>query len=575
MIGKTIAIQGWACRMKANSQPFIVLKDLFQTRGSFSERAKWIVVAVLLIIFAGLALSSSVQKSPAWDETLWLGIGAYLLDHFRWDIPASSLHPPLSFYLNSIPLLFCNLQEACFEKGDGWDVLSAVQRGQCLLRSSHPSGDWLLFWARLPTICMGIGLGFFVFRWASQLYGTNGGLLSLFLYAFSPNILAHARLATPDFPLTFFGFVAVYYFWQHLRKRDVRSSLLCGLFLGLTLLSKYPALLWLPIFGVLVILSNIFQTSSPETPRGFRFERHQLTKIATIMAIAFLVVLLGYGFKISIYFTGIADLAKSNARLPSFLNGNVSMTGWWSYYLIALLIKTPLPGIILFCLGAIQWKRVWRSRRLDALCVALPVIMFLVAFSCLRRVNIGIRYILPIFPFIMVWSGNLISYQFGRKTLRIIAVASVLLWYSFESLSIYPHYLAYFNQLGGGPEKGYLHLVDSNLDWGQDLKGLKAYMDRENISEIKLSYFGSTDPALYEIEYEALSSFVLLNPKRVCKEIKKGDIVAVSATNLHPLYVDLGALRSYLLNSTPEAVIGHSIFIYEIGNQPVGEEGPD
>jgi hypothetical protein len=185
-------------------------------------------------------------------------------------------------------------------------------------------------------------------------------------------------------------------------------------------------------------------------------------------------------------------------------------------------------------------------------------------------VNIGLRYILPVFPFLMVLSGRLAGVALRGRLRWKLPIAVLLLWYGGESLSIHPHYLAYFNQLAGGAQNGYKHLVDSNLDWGQDLKGLGRYLDRKGVNRVILSYFGSADPAWYGIDYEALPSHILLNPKVRCTRIRPGDTVAVSATNLYPLYVDLGGLSGYLREIGPVDHVGYSILIFRI---PAGGEG--
>jgi hypothetical protein len=172
--------------------------------------------------------------------------------------------------------------------------------------------------------------------------------------------------------------------------------------------------------------------------------------------------------------------------------------------------------------------------------------MIFTAFSVYTQVNIGLRYVLPAFPLLMVLAGSTSLLWKKRKVLRGILAISLMLWYAGESLSIYPHYLSYFNQIAGGPKNGYRFLVDSNLDWGQGLKGLKKYMDENGISKIKLSYFGTADPEQYGISYQALPSFPPLRPEFVPKSFSKGDLVAVSATNLFPLYVDLGDLAWHL-----------------------------
>jgi hypothetical protein len=404
--------------------------------------------------------------------------------------------------------------------------------------------------------------------WASQIYGTTGGLFSLALYCLSPNILAHSRFATPDLPLTFFGFAAAYFFWRSARSASVSGPVFCGIFLGLTLLCKYSALIWIPILAAVAVLAAVSRTSDHSGDEKSFGGMGLFRRCAAILAIAFVVVCLGYGFKISGYFSGIqAQQEIAGEGFPGFLNGEVSSDGWWYYHLFALLIKAPLPMLMCALASAILFRTIWRSRWFDGACLLLPVIGFLGAFSVFHKVNLGIRYILPVFPFLIVFAGGLTLLRPKWKNSWTAALAGLLLWQAFESVSIYPDYLAYFNQLAGGPRNGYLHLVDSNLDWGQDLKGLKKYMEKSGIAKVKLSYFGTAEPRLYGIDYEALPSFVLLNPPPPRTPLKSGDVLAVSATNMYPIYVDLGTLREYLHSIEPKARIGYSIFIYEIGDE--------
>jgi hypothetical protein len=130
----------------------------------------------------------------------------------------------------------------------------------------------------------------------------------------------------------------------------------------------------------------------------------------------------------------------------------------------------------------------------------------------------------------------------------------------------WPHYLAYFNEFAGGSANGYRYLVDSNLDWGQDLKGLKAFMDRRGIDRIYLSYFGSDSPDRYGIAYDWLPSYELKNPdpQAASVNIRRGSYVAISVTNLQGVYMQPQTLYRWLDRLTPVARIGHSIFVYYV-----------
>jgi hypothetical protein len=512
------------------------------------------------------SLTSMTSKSATWDETHYLGLGVYLIENLRWDIPSVSLHPPLAYYLNGIPLLFLDLERNCFTGGRTGDVLAGVRRGQCLLRQSEPSGDRLLFWARLPSVFLALLLGAFVYHWGFKLYGTKGAFLSLVLFCFSPSLLAHSQLITADIALTTFGFITAYFLWENAKRPSLMKTVCCGLFAGLTLLSKYAGLIWVPIMFFTAVVAALFDPLRPLRREGFTLNMAPLGNLLITLTIAVLIVFVGYGFKISNYSDGIQiQRALVGDGLPAFLGGHVSQRGgWWYYYIYALLIKVPIPVLVFLLLVLVAWRRISTLDWFSTLCLLVPPLTFLAVFAWFSEVNVGLRYVLPIFPFVMLICGRLAVCWNRGKSIKSLCIGLLVGWYVYEALAVYPHYLAYFNQFVGGPQKGYRHLVDSNLDWGQDLKGLKSYMDQNGIKTVKLSYFGTADPSQYEIAYDPLPSFVILEPPTPCRELRKGDIVAISATHLHPLYVDLGVLGHYLRDHRPKDHIGHSIYIYEL-----------
>ena len=195
----------------------------------------------------------------------------------------------------------------------------------------------------------------------------------------------------------------------------------------------------------------------------------------------------------------------------------------------------------------------------------LPVLLYL-GLTFTRSIDIGHRHLLPIYPFLFVAAGRAVG-VLSRP--RAPAAGAVILgalcaWYALGTLRVHPHYLAYFNEIAGGPRNGYQWLVDSNLDWGQDLKGLKAYMVAKGIPRLKLSYFGSADPAYYGIDAEILPGYMAPHPTRVTREVRPGDLVAVSATNLQGVYLDPEdrPLMERFRAQRPLNEVGYSILIY-------------
>ncbi|MBI5187375.1 MAG: glycosyltransferase family 39 protein [Nitrospinae bacterium] len=514
----------------------------------------------LLALFASLAVSSMAQKSPTWDETHYLGIGVYLAKERSWDVPSAHLHPPLSFYLNSLPFLFLRPDFSCFEKGPTGDYFSAVKRGNCLMEKSGLKEDHLLFYSRLPMVFIGALLGCYVFIWATELYGAGGGLFSLFLFCLCPNMLAHTQLITPDICLTAFGFIGFYYCWSGIKTYSKGKAALAGLFLGLALLSKYSALLWFPVFLAATACLHLKGSNVGKIKASALF-------LGIILLVSIFIFLFGYLFHAGEFFYGI-NLQHSlvSRGEPAFMKGEVSHSGWLCYYLFAFLIKVPVPMLVFLLMRCFLFKWVKGPKWVDTAFLLLPVISFLGIFSLLKTVNIGLRYILPVFPFLMVWAGGLAALNIYKKAYKRILnlfITVGLLFYGASGLSIHPHYLAYFNEIIGGPENGYKYLVDSNLDWGQDLKGVRDYMVKNGIKEIKLSYFGTVDPILYGINYRAFPGNIVLDKKRLSGEIVKGEIVGISATNLYPVHANLEKVAEHFRNKKPLAVIGHSIFLYK------------
>jgi 4-amino-4-deoxy-L-arabinose transferase-like glycosyltransferase len=517
--------------------------------------ARRILVALLLVLFSAQAVSSLVTKSATWDETNYFGLGNYLLKNRRWDVPSASLHPPLAFYLDSLPLVFSHFDPNVWVHPTSATAAFAfvgaadIARGQTFLSSAENRGDRLLTLSRLMVVLQALVLGYFVYRFSTTIYGWRSGLLALLFFAFCPNMLAHAGLITPDMTLTACFFITVYYFRMALVGNERRYFLYAGLALGLALLSKFTAVMLLPIEGAMVacVLAR----------RG----RIRVSWLLLSLASALLVFLVGYDFNVTPYIQGVLfqQVHAVEGHL-GFLMGQLSAQGWWYYCLVAFVLKTPIPMLIflalaLFLLGV---HVVRRAVPLDEIFLWIPIAAVFVFFSVEVR-SIGLRYVLPVYPFIFVLASGAVM---SLKRLRYVLIVPVI-WYVVGTVAIRPDYLAYFNELIGGPDNGYRYLVDSNLDWGQDLKGLKTFMDSHGIQRIYLSYFGTDSPDRYGIQYDWLPSFYLKNPApQQTIGVARQRYLAISVTNLQGVYMDPPTMYRWLDRYTPIARIGHSIFVY-------------
>jgi len=523
-----------------------------------SIKQKMIIVALLCAFFIQSYVSLS-SKSATFDEVQYFGIGKYLIKHQKWDVMGSVLHPPLSYYISSIPLLFIDEDEQLWEYGDverNLEFLGMVDyyRGQALLSSVQNANDILLITSRLMIVLLSILLGYYVYRFSCDLFGVKSGILSLTLFTFCPNMLAFSGICVPDMPLTVFSFISVYYLWVCLKDKTWVNVSLAGLFLGLALLTKFTAMLLIPIELVLCLAY-------------LKKEKQKvLSTFLVVVCIATLIMFTGYGFNIIPFLQGNElRLSQVQEGQSTFLMGEHSMHGWWYYYPIAFLLKTPIPLILLLLISIVVYLKNSINRWLELTFLLLPIVTFLCVFSA-SYYCLALRYILPIYPFIFVIIGSLAVYGGRFKYL----IYLMFFWYIGSSLYIAPHYLAYFNETIGGPDNGYKYLVDGNLDWGQDLKGLKKYMDEKGIDRISLSYFGADAPQRYGIKYDWLPSFYLYNPEpEKPVSIPSNQLIAISATNLQGLYLGKQDEFKWLLQHEPVAKIGYSIFVYDLGKQNI------
>ncbi len=546
----------------------------------------------MVALFCVLASTIAKDKSNTWDESAHILAGyAYITEGMDYLSPLN--HPVTGRSVSAaLPALLYDLDFDNTVKPEGAPDSNFFQYSLKFLFENSVPGTRILFSARAGNIAVGVLLLFFVFLWSYRLWGAQGALLSVFFTALSPNILAHSSLATTDLPITAFFFISTYFLYLlSTEKGGLVTALLAALFISLALTTKHSALFLAPV----LILSFII-----------KYKNNGMKKSASLFALllisTYLLIWAFYGFRFhsggagytglnwarfgSSPLTPVYDFIRSYKLLPesylfgiagvlsgassgraAFLMGEYSGNGWWRYFTIAFLIKTPIPTILFFITSVLyllreKFLRLGDSRRASkALWLFLPALMFFILLSS-QNVNIGLRHILPIYPFIFVLIGSVPSLKIDSKRVakRILVVG--LVWYAVSAASIFPNQLAYFNEFIGGPDNGYKYLVDSNLDWGQDLPALKDFMEENSIDKIKLSYFGFSDPRYYGIDYEYLPSYYMPRTGKTDKDIELKGWFAISATMLQGVYLQRRNLYQFFKTQKPVAVLGHSIFIY-------------
>ena len=463
-------------------------------------KIKLLVVFFLAVIFL-VPFFSAQNFSPAADEITHLPSG-----YSYWKtgkIELNPQHPPLVKLLASFPLLFLDLN---FDKNDPYLVgewKNEWEFGRKFLFSNN--ADKLLLLGRLTPVLLSVLLGFYVFKWASEMFNYRAGILSLFLYTFMPSIIAHAQFVATDLAVSVFSFITLYYLWRFFKSGDAKFIKYVGIGLGLTLASKFSGLTMVPI---VIFLIFVYSLQKGDIAKNDDFIKWN----ALILGLGFLVAYVFYLFPLNatFYIDGLNSVYRdATTGYHFYLNGNFSENGWWYYFIWAFIIKTPIPALAVFLLSFLAYKK-YNLTGLEKMTILVPVVAYFVLIS-MKAGNIGVRYILPVYPFLILYAGGLMSFKLNlNKKLLFACIAGLGIWYVFSAVKIYPDYLAYFNELVGGPANGHKYLDDSNIDWYQDLKRLKAYQVEHPETKVMYSWRRSS-PQYYGIKNDLLSSAINLS----------------------------------------------------------------
>jgi hypothetical protein len=554
------------------------------------ERAWWAAdvrpAAILLswLLFAQ-ALVAVRAASITFDEGPHLAVGYATLRTGDLRLQPVHIHPPLANMLAAAPLLL-NPDLPDPRSISGWEIasLSAVTDA-VVWQYPHPAR--LVLAGRLPIILLTLLSGALVFRWVTDWSGAKAGLLALGLYALDPNVIAHGSLITTDMAVTTFGLLTFFLLHRHQRHPGRVRLVGAGLALGLALASKVSALLLLPLVGVVLLVKG-----------GRRAWRQGAQAWLAVALVAFMTLWAVYRFELrpspsladslppldklgpalastvplpAATHLEIYRSLQEHYRLghPAFLMGQNSDRGWWSYFPVAFAVKTPLPTLIL--LGAALIIFVRRRQPIDLTLTLFPLVHLVTALF--SSVDIGYRHLLPALPFIYIFIARQLRIARPRApnsritNFRYVLVAGLTLWLAAETALVQPYPLTYFNELAGGPEGGYRWLVDSNLDWGQNLWQLRDWMRRdrvrtEGVERIYYSHFTPAHPEVYGVNADWLPP----DPRAVpfAPFDPAPGIYVIGATTLQGVYTPDVNTFAWFRGHEPIARLGHALFVYEV-----------
>ena len=478
--------------------------------------AELLCTGLLLLMGANL-LSVAARKSLTADEYVHIPAGYIYL--VAADFRPNSEHPPLAKLWSALPLLALE-PEAPTVPTEG----QAATPGQRTLLT----GRWfweanvgtrgrletLVFWARAPMVLLTLALGALIFAWARRLFGARAALLAVALFSLEPTLLAHGRIVHTDVPAAL-AYLACFAALHHYAAAPTaRGAALLGLAAGAAFATKYSLLILTPVVAVAMAATLWLARRLPVA-------RQAIAGHAAVAALVALVVihatyffqdqplettaLAGFERLAPLlpdqFLYGLYTVATHNQEgHPAALLGQQSAQGWWYYFPVAFALKTALPFLVL-SIAALAWA-LWRllARRDGRMQLVLVPFGLYLALAMASRINIGIRHLLPAYPFLFILGGAALDRllrvrvqgavsprrpsapgRAARATAPVAPLAPVALvtltlgWMALEAARVYPDYLPYMNQLAR-PRPPWHYLSDSNVEWGEDVGELARYL---------------------------------------------------------------------------------------------------
>jgi len=494
---------------------------------------------LLLALYWAMSVSAIRHQSATFDEPIHLraGYAAWHLGDYRID-PENGTLPSR---WGAIPLMFTDVR---FPEAHGADNNFAV----------------LLFRARMVMALIGVALGATIFQISRRIWGRAGGLISLALFVFSPAMLAQGCLVTSDVTTALFFTLATWTVWKLLHRISLTTVLAAGLALGGLALSKMSAGVFALVAAATIALRIAGGRPLQIAGRSITQRSRQLGAMVGALAvcgvIAWLTIWAAYGFRYSMvnpdfhpvnvedrwasvlskpsaiieaiptlrslkvlpeaYLFGLSYTLHHADSRTSFLFGDVSTAGHLDFFPLVVLIKTPLPFLALIAIALVIAAQAWFRKTGavgDNLYDLIPLAVLCLGYAAIAiasRFNIGERHLFPAYPPLFILAGGSAAWLASGPWWRRLTVVLLLCWFAAESFFIRPHYLAYFNELVGGPRNGYRCLVDSSLDWGQDLPALRDWLDAHHSNEPTRSYvcyFGAASLDDYGIRSTRLGRY--------------------------------------------------------------------
>ncbi len=570
-------------------------RSLQSTTESRLRQLRSVAAAFLFLLFSLQLLHVARLYSATWDEAHHLYDGYNIWTHSDYRLNAEV--PPFVKLIAALPLLPMHLIRP--PDAHASQAAEAFLDGRAFVFGN--GGDRVLLPARLAVTVFPLLLAWLVYVAASRMFGAAAAAIALLLFTFDPNVLAFGTLVTTDVGSACCFFAAVFAFYRYARAPHWGWVALTALAAGLTFVAKFTGILLLPMLLLLACAEGVRARSAAIAARrlaaccviflcgwailwafyGFRYAPARdglalspafATYIQSIpghrgtaaLAFAARVHLLPQA-----YLWGLANTKITEWEYTSYFFGHIYRHGPWQYFPAAFLIKSTLPLLLLLLLCPLLLFHQWRQHSRELVFLLVPVCVYgLVVIT--SHFDIGVRHLLPIYPFLYVLAAATAAAALRRRRPLWTALVVILLaWQVVTTVRVAPDFVAYGNEAWGGPSAVHRYLSDANVDWGQQLKTVKQYLDTNHITHCWFAYFpdGAVAPEDYGVHCHRLptgtSLFWLKMPMQVPPVID--GTVLISDSDLEGVEFGDRQLNPYdsFRALRPVALLQHGVAVYQ------------
>jgi hypothetical protein len=486
----------------------------------------WAAFLLALLAYPLLLSHYSRANSPTFDEGMHIAAG-----HRYWrcgDYAINPEHPPLLKLIAAAPFRAWHFDVYASACGAAiTDNMQLIAAGYKLMNGAF--ADEILGKARKAAMVFPLLLLVTIFLATRAWFGDLAAGCAVILTVFEPNLTAHGLLVATDTAVAATTFATIFCADSFLRKPALWRFLLLSLALGLALASKHTAVFvpfvlilqfaayyWFNRSGLprpaiprllvawfaacliaVVLLWSTYQfrySSLPGHAQGFDIAKTLDTggRDNTLLGHTILTITRFHLLPES-YIAGLLYVMDNSTR-ASYIFGKRYDAGVWYYFPVTVLVKTPLTILLLLVL-ALASPPLWRKYKLEFLTALTPIAVFLLS-AMTGKINLGVRHILPIYPFFIVLAAAAMAYYASRAKLAAIFCAALLLFQAISYARSYPNEIAYANEAWGGPRNLHKYLGDSNVDWGQALYRVQDYIAAHNITDCWIAWFGARKPTV-------------------------------------------------------------------------------